>query len=166
MLRLSIYCPTPQGVTQTRSIGSLQLIKHHKPPFRRVFVVQSALKDGGDNGGTSSFQGSSSSWQPDSEIGIPFEQRPVNEYSDLKDSTLYSWAELGTGPFLLRIGGLWLGALTVLGVPISAASFDPSKDPLRFTLAAGTGTLFLVSLIVLRIYLVSLSSSSLFFLSV
>ncbi|CAN1284393.1 Protein CONSERVED IN THE GREEN LINEAGE AND DIATOMS 27, chloroplastic [Linum perenne] len=102
MLRLSIYCPTPQGVTQTRSIGSLQLIKHHKPPFRRVFVVQSALKDGGDNGGTSSFQGSSSSWQPDSEIGIPFEQRP---------------------------------------------------DPLRFTLAAGTGTLFLVSLIVLRIYL-------------
>ncbi|CAN1284390.1 Protein CONSERVED IN THE GREEN LINEAGE AND DIATOMS 27, chloroplastic [Linum perenne] len=153
MLRLSIYCPTPQGVTQTRSIGSLQLIKHHKPPFRRVFVVQSALKDGGDNGGTSSFQGSSSSWQPDSEIGIPFEQRPVNEYSDLKDSTLYSWAELGTGPFLLRIGGLWLGALTVLGVPISAASFDPSKDPLRFTLAAGTGTLFLVSLIVLRIYL-------------
>ncbi|CAN1284391.1 Protein CONSERVED IN THE GREEN LINEAGE AND DIATOMS 27, chloroplastic [Linum perenne] len=127
MLRLSIYCPTPQGVTQTRSIGSLQLIKHHKPPFRRVFVVQSALKDGGDNGGTSSFQGSSSSWQPDSEIGIPFEQRPVNEYSDLKDSTLYSWAELGTGPFLLRIGGLWLGALTVLGVPISAASFDPSK---------------------------------------
>ncbi|CAN1320111.1 hypothetical protein LINPERPRIM_LOCUS31550 [Linum perenne] len=81
MLRLSIYWPTPQGVTQTRSIGSLQLIKHHKSPFRRVLVVKSALKDGGgaDNGGTSSFQGSSSSWQPDSEIGIPFEQRPVCE---------------------------------------------------------------------------------------
>lgn len=34
------------------------------------------------------------------------------------------------------------------------------QDPLRFVLAAGTGTLFLVSLIVLRIYLVSSSSFS------
>lgn len=33
------------------------------------------------------------------------------------------------------------------------------QEPLRFVLAAGTGTLFLVSLIILRIYLVSSSSS-------
>jgi len=40
-----------------------------------------------------------------------------------------------------------------LAAPISAASFSPAKDPLKFVLAAGIGTLLLVSLVVLRIYL-------------
>ncbi|ERN03668.1 uncharacterized protein LOC18431815 isoform X1 [Amborella trichopoda] len=92
-------------------------------------------------------------WDPGLEIEVPFEQRPVNEYSSLKDGPLSSWAELSPLPFFLRLGGLWLGAFTVLGVPIAAASFEPSKEPLKFVLAAGTGTLFLVSLVVLRIYL-------------
>lgn len=180
-----------------------------------------------------------------------FGQWQVNEYSSLKDGTLYSWGDLGPGPFFLRLGGLWLATFTVLGAPIAAASFNPSRvrlryqtfsnqhqniwhmnvnwyhvytgkkyyswelvlqnledivslyrnytqmaspithrineillynlnrwfytckryfiflyspfvptlqDPLRFVLAAGTGTLFLVSLIVLRIYLVLFSS--------
>ncbi|RXI07083.1 hypothetical protein DVH24_026219, partial [Malus domestica] len=69
------------------------------------------------------------------------------------DGILYSWGELGPGPFLLRLGGLWLVTFTTLGLPIAAASFNPSRDPLRFALAAGTGTLFVVLLIVLRIYL-------------
>lgn len=96
---------------------------------------------------------------------------------------LYSWGELGPTQFFIRLGGLWLMTFTVLGAPIAAASFNPSRvsfesqplqekmclytvlqiifsfwkllqEPLRFVLAAGTGTLFLVSLIVLRIYLV------------
>lgn len=71
----------------------------------------------------------------------------------MKDGVLYSWGELSPGSFFLRLGGLWLVAFTILGVPIAAASFNPSREPLRFALAAGTGTLFLVSLIVLRIYL-------------
>lgn len=96
---------------------------------------------------------SSQKWEPGLEIEVPFEQRPVNEYSALKEGTLYSWGELSPGFFLLRLGGLWLITFTVLGVPIAAASFNPSREPLRFLLAAGTGTLFLVSLIVLRIYL-------------
>ncbi|XP_011622440.1 uncharacterized protein LOC18431815 isoform X2 [Amborella trichopoda] len=66
-------------------------------------------------------------WDPGLEIEVPFEQRPVNEYSSLKDGPLSSWAELSPLPFFLRLGGLWLGAFTVLGVPIAAASFEPSK---------------------------------------
>lgn len=77
----------------------------------------------------------------------------MNEYSSLKEGMLYSWGELSPTQFFLRIGGLWLVTFTVLGVPIAAASFNPSREPLRFVIAAGTGTLFLVSLIVLRIYL-------------
>ena len=53
----------------------------------------------------------------------------VNEYSSLKDSALYSWGELGAGPFFLRLGGLWLVSFTVLGVPVAAASFNPSRVP-------------------------------------
>ncbi|KAL1538528.1 Protein CONSERVED IN THE GREEN LINEAGE AND DIATOMS 27, chloroplastic [Salvia divinorum] len=126
-------------------------------PQRRNEVLQGrirfrvrALKEE-KNGGKGGSPGQS--WDPGLEIEVPFEQRPVNEYSSLKDETLYSWADLSPGSFFLRLGGLWFVTFTVLGVPIAAASFNPSKDPLRFGLAAGTGTLFLVSLIVLRIYL-------------
>ena len=51
----------------------------------------------------------------------------VNEYSSLKDETLYSWADLSPGSFFLRLGGLWFVTFTVLGIPIAAASFNPSK---------------------------------------
>ncbi|GLU20105.1 hypothetical protein SLE2022_363200 [Rubroshorea leprosula] len=109
-----------------------------------------ALRDETD-GGRSSSPGRG--WGPGLEIEVPFEQRPVNEYSSLKNGVLYSWGELEPGPFFLRVGGLWLVTFTILGVPIAAASFDPTREPLRFVLAAGTGTLFLVSLILLRNYL-------------
>lgn len=51
----------------------------------------------------------------------------VNEYSALKDSALYSWAELSPGSFFLRLGGLCLVTFTVLAAPIAAASFNPGK---------------------------------------
>ncbi|CAH2043219.1 unnamed protein product [Thlaspi arvense] len=114
-------------------------------------VSVKAMEDEGNGSGSMSFSGQS--WDPSSEIEVPSDQRPVNEYSSLKEGMLYSWGELGPTQFFLRLGGLWLVTFTVLGVPIAAASFNPSREPLRFVLAAGTGTLFLVSLIVLRIYL-------------
>lgn len=147
-----MYCTlisSPRQVKAVTRYGSW-LIKYHsnRRPFQRVSVK--ALKD--ETGGeTSGFRGQS--WDPGLEIEVPFEQRPVNEYSSLKDGALYSWGELGPGEFFIRLGGLWLVTFTVLGVPIAAASFNPSREPLRFVLAAGTGTLFLVSLIILRIYL-------------
>ncbi|CAG7865205.1 unnamed protein product [Brassica rapa] len=116
-----------------------------------VRVSVKAMKEEGNGSGSMSFSGQS--WDPSSEIQVPSDQRPVNEYSALKEGMLYSWGELGPSKFFLRLGGLWLVTFTVLGVPIAAASFNPSREPLRFVIAAGTGTLFLVSLIVLRIYL-------------
>ncbi|KAJ8765777.1 hypothetical protein K2173_014899 [Erythroxylum novogranatense] len=152
MLRLNVCC------SLTPSSGQIKLGCSHKPwfinyhrtkkPIARVWVK--AVKDEPD-GGASRFPGRS--WDPGLEVEVPFEQRPVNEYSSLKDGLLYSWGELAPGPLYLRLGGLWLVAFTVLGLPIAAASFNPSREPLRFVLSAGTGTLFLVSLIILRIYL-------------
>ncbi|KAG8642689.1 protein CONSERVED IN THE GREEN LINEAGE AND DIATOMS 27, chloroplastic isoform X1 [Manihot esculenta] len=155
MLRLSVYCssiPCPRQFKLGSSYSSW-IIKSHvassaQKPFSSIYVK--ALKDETD-GGTSSFPGRR--WDPGLEIEVPFEQRPVNEYESLKDGALYSWGELGPQSLFLRLGGLWLVTFTVLGVPIAAASFNPEREPLRFILAAGTGTLLLVSLIVLRIYL-------------
>ncbi|KAK9265456.1 hypothetical protein L1049_010790 [Liquidambar formosana] len=153
MLRLNVYCSLiPSAARQAKvgnSYGSWVIRYHRARNFSPVISVK-ALRDEMD-GGTSGFP--SRSWDPGLEIEVPFEQRPVNEYSSLKDGPLYSWGELSQGSFLLRLGGLWLVAFTVLGVPIAAASFNPSREPLRFVLAAGTGTLFIVSLIILRIYL-------------
>ncbi|KAJ4714759.1 DUF1230 family protein [Melia azedarach] len=153
MLRLNVYCSIIPSATQVK-LGSAHgswIINYHKARKSSWGVSVRALKDDQTDGGRSSSAGRS--WDPGLEIEVPFEQRPVNEYSSLKDGALYSWGELGPGQFFLRLGGLWLVTFTVLGVPIAAASFDPSREPLRFALAAGTGTLFLVSLIVLRIYL-------------
>ncbi|CAN6300449.1 unnamed protein product [Urochloa humidicola] len=120
--------------------------------WRRRVAVTMALKEEPESS-RSGFAGGGPSWDPGLEIQVPFEQRPVNEYSALKDSVLYSWAELSPGSFFLRLGGLWMITFTVLAAPIAAASFNPGKDPLKFVLAAGIGTLLLVSLVVLRIYL-------------
>ncbi|XP_073037857.1 protein CONSERVED IN THE GREEN LINEAGE AND DIATOMS 27, chloroplastic-like [Primulina eburnea] len=153
MLRLSIYCTIVSSPRHEIKIGKGcgSMFTYQRCRILQGRIAVRGLKDemdGGKGGGASG-----QSWDPGFEIEVPFEQRPVNEYSSLKESTLYSWADLGPGSFFLRLGGLWLVTFTVLGVPIAGASFNLSKDPLRFFLAAGTGTLFLVSLIVLRIYL-------------
>ncbi|CAA3014493.1 protein CONSERVED IN THE GREEN LINEAGE AND DIATOMS 27, chloroplastic [Olea europaea var. sylvestris] len=151
MLRLNVYCsivPSPRQGDVGSSFRSIIRCDRNRIIAGRIAVR--ALRDEMD-GGKSGVPGRS--WGPGMEVEVPFEQRPVNEYSSLKEASLYSWADLGPGSFFLRLGGLWLVTFTVLGVPIAAASFNPTKDPLRFVLAAGTGTLFLVSLIVLRIYL-------------
>ncbi|XP_072972391.1 protein CONSERVED IN THE GREEN LINEAGE AND DIATOMS 27, chloroplastic [Typha angustifolia] len=155
MLRLRFTCNAIKGgrfpsTASDRSEWVVGVWKINRPLKWKHARVVMALKDEPE-GGTSGFAGQS--WDPGLEIEVPFEQRPVNEYSSLKDSILYSWAELTPGSFFLRLGGLWLVTFTVLGAPIAAASFNPSKDPVKFVLAAGIGTLLLVSLVVLRIYL-------------
>ncbi|KAL4644668.1 hypothetical protein ACB092_02G181100 [Castanea dentata] len=126
MLKLNVYCsliPSSSQVKLGSSYGSL-ILQYHRSWKPRQGISVKALKDetGGERSGFPS-----RNWDPGSEIEVPFEQRPVNEYSSLKDGVLYSWGELGPGPFFLRLGGLWLITFTVLGVPIAAASFNPAR---------------------------------------
>ncbi|XP_022752075.1 uncharacterized protein LOC111300724 isoform X3 [Durio zibethinus] len=128
MLRLNVYCspsvPSPRHIKLGSSYGSCLTTYHNRQKLPRGVSVR-ALKDEMDDGMSSGFPGRS--WEPGLEIVVPFEQRPVNEYSSLKDGPLYSWGELGPGQFFLRLGGLWLVTFTVLGVPIAAASFNPLR---------------------------------------
>ncbi|XP_074295304.1 protein CONSERVED IN THE GREEN LINEAGE AND DIATOMS 27, chloroplastic [Silene latifolia] len=153
MLRLHVFCTPISGYREIK-IGDTRhsswLVQDQKEWRILRNVSVRALRDE-SNEGVRGLPGQR--WDPGLEIEVPFEQRPVNEYSSLKDETLYSWAELSPGSFLIKLGGLWLTTFIVLGLPIAAASFNPAKEPLRLILAAGTGTLFLTSLIILRIYL-------------
>ncbi|CAI9276713.1 unnamed protein product [Lactuca saligna] len=169
MIRLSVYCsllsPPSQKVKDHQRISPASFWQQKwnrssslsssssssSSTQRSVTTIAMALKKDEMDGRFSNLPGQS--WEPGLEMEVPFEQRPVNEYSSLKEGPLYSWGELSPRSFFIRVGGLWLVTFTVLGLPVSAASFNPSNDPLRFLLAAGTGTLFLVSLVVLRIYL-------------
>lgn len=92
-------------------------------------------------------------WDPSFEIEVPSEQRPVNELAALKDAALYSWAELSLFQFGIRLAGLWVFFFVLLGGPIAAASFEPTREPIKFLLAGGAGSLFAVSVLVLRMYL-------------
>lgn len=154
MIRLNFHCSLIPIARQTKpgsNHGSFITLNPRSSKISQRATIKLKAIKGEMNGETSGSSGGS--WDPGLEIEVPFEQRPVNEYSSLKDGILYSWGELGPGSFFLRLGGLWLAVFTVLGAPIAAASFNPSREPLRFILAAGTGTLFIVSLIILRIYL-------------
>ncbi|KAG8062947.1 hypothetical protein GUJ93_ZPchr0003g17603 [Zizania palustris] len=146
--------PRDHGARRPAGAGRGASVTTPRRRARSVVTVTMALKEEPEGSRGSGFAGRGGpSWDPGLEIEVPFEQRPVNEYSALKDSALYSWAELSPGSFFLRLGGLCLVTFTVLSAPIAAASFSPGKDPLKFVLAAGIGTLLLVSLVVLRIYL-------------
>lgn len=92
-------------------------------------------------------------WDPAFEIEVPSDQRPVNELAALKEATLYSWAQLSAVEFGIRLGALWVFFFLLLGGPIAAASFEPTREPLKFFLAGGAGSLFAVSVLVLRMYL-------------
>ncbi|XP_057960537.1 protein CONSERVED IN THE GREEN LINEAGE AND DIATOMS 27, chloroplastic isoform X2 [Malania oleifera] len=127
MLRLNVYCSIAASARQFRtgriSCGSWVIWHQGAQRVPRAVAVKASLKDKTE-GGSGGFLGRS--WDPGQEIEVPFEQRPVNEYSSLRNGPLYSWGELTPGNFFLRLGGLWLTAFTVLGVPIAAASFNPS----------------------------------------
>ncbi|TXG59317.1 hypothetical protein EZV62_013890 [Acer yangbiense] len=156
MLRLSVHCSPILSATQVTQVklgsgyGSWIINSNRARKSAAWGISVKALKDE-TNGGTSSFSGSS--WDPGLEIEVPFEQRPVNEYSSLKDGVLYSWGELGPGPFFLRLGDIFHLLKSHSPCLLQFYLLKTLQEPLRFVLAAGTGTLFIVSLIVLRIYL-------------
>lgn len=87
------------------------------------------------------------------EYEVPPDQRPVNELKQLKDSPLYSWATLGVGDYIKRLAILWGGVFALLGGPIAYQTFDPADQPLEFFLSAATGSLTIVAIANLRIFL-------------
>jgi hypothetical protein len=89
---------------------------------------------------------------PVSVCPVPVDQRPINEYKNLKDSWFFGWSSAHSKAFLLRLGVLW-GICYGLTAPIAASSFDPKEAFGHFGLAASSGNVVLISLVLIRLYL-------------
>jgi hypothetical protein len=83
---------------------------------------------------------------------VPLEQRPINEYQELKESWFFRWATLGQWAYFKPILILWGLSWIVIG-PVTAASFAPEKHLAQFTFLASTVACLLPVLAIVRLYL-------------
>ncbi|KAJ9531431.1 hypothetical protein V8C86DRAFT_2471765 [Haematococcus lacustris] len=87
------------------------------------------------------------------EVAVPQDQRPANELKQLKEAQLYSWATLPEAAYLQRLALIFLFFFAFVGGPISYQTFDPLAQPLLWGLSATVGSLVIVAIAVVRIYL-------------
>ncbi len=83
---------------------------------------------------------------------VPDEQQPLNEYSQLKESWFFSWGTSEMLTYIRKIAWIWLWA-TVIVTPIAWASFPLDRYPVKLVLSASLGGMFLLSLVLVRLYL-------------
>jgi len=83
---------------------------------------------------------------------VPSEQLPLNEYEELRQSWYFQWATLDFNHYLRKMVWLWAWSLIVTA-PVAAASFAPTKFPLKFLLASTGGGILVVLLALVRLYL-------------
>ncbi|MEG4211650.1 CGLD27 family protein [Microcoleus sp. S13_B4] len=83
---------------------------------------------------------------------VPQEQRPINEYQELKESWFFSWVTLNWPGYLAKLAWVWAWSCLV-SVPIAASSFAPVKYPAQFVLSGAAGAGFILGLALLRLYL-------------
>jgi hypothetical protein len=83
---------------------------------------------------------------------VPHEQRPINEYQDLKESWFFRWATLDWWSYLKPVIILW-GLGWLVSAPVVGASFPAAKHPVQFALLGSAGASFIPGLALLRLYL-------------
>ena len=83
---------------------------------------------------------------------VPQEQRPINEYQELKESWFFSWVTLNWPGYLAKLAWVWVWSCLLSG-PIAASSFSPVKHPAQFVLSGAAGASFILGLALLRLYL-------------
>lgn len=82
---------------------------------------------------------------------VPEEQQPIEQYQELKESWLFSWATLDWPQYVKKLTWVWVISWLVSG-PVAAASFSPEKYPIRFFLGGGAGASLILMLVWLRLY--------------
>lgn len=83
---------------------------------------------------------------------VPLEQRPVNEYQELKDAWLFNWVMLDWPLYLKKLAWVWVISWIIF-CPAAAASFPPGKSPGEFILGAATGASVVLALVLMRLSL-------------
>jgi hypothetical protein len=83
---------------------------------------------------------------------VPVDQRPINEYQELKTSWFFGWSTLPLRAYLLRLCCIWLVS-GFLVTPVAAVSFPMQDAPLLFGLSTAISAGIIPGLILLRLYL-------------
>ena len=83
---------------------------------------------------------------------VPPEQRPINEYQDLKESWFFRWATLDWSAYLKPVIILWVLSW-LIAAPVASVSFPPTKHPAQFALLGAAGASLIPGLALLRLYL-------------
>ncbi|GMH41805.1 hypothetical protein BSKO_09715 [Bryopsis sp. KO-2023] len=84
---------------------------------------------------------------------VPLDQQPVQELKYLQDAFLFNWATLPVPDFATRLAIVFAGFFGGIGLPVSAVTFDPSTEPIQCVVAASAGSLVVVLVTVIRLYL-------------
>ncbi len=83
---------------------------------------------------------------------VPKEQQPINEYQELQDSWFFGWVKLAPAKYIAKL--VWVGVWSsIVTAPLSAASFPIAKYPLQFVIWTIAGSLVIVALTGIRLYL-------------
>ncbi|VEP11988.1 conserved membrane hypothetical protein [Hyella patelloides LEGE 07179] len=82
---------------------------------------------------------------------VPQEQQPTHEYQQLQDSWFFSWATLEPTDYIKKLLGVGF-ATSIIAAPIAAASFLPTKYPVKFFLSSIGGMTFLTALVLFQLY--------------
>jgi hypothetical protein len=67
---------------------------------------------------------------------------------------LFDWATMPVTDFVPKLSAAWLGFFLLLGLPVSAVTFDVHKELAQCLAAASAGSSFIVTVLVWRLYLV------------
>lgn len=67
---------------------------------------------------------------------------------------LFDWATMPVQNFVPKLGAAWAGFYLLLGLPVSAFTFDVHKELVQCLAAASAGSSFVVTVLVWRLYLV------------
>lgn len=87
------------------------------------------------------------------EAAVPKDQRPVNELAELKGDMLYSWGSLSLNEYITRLAVIAAFFGVVVGGPVTYGTFSPADQPVEFLISVTVGSLVVVALIVVRIFL-------------
>ncbi|WIA15183.1 hypothetical protein OEZ85_001866 [Tetradesmus obliquus] len=84
---------------------------------------------------------------------VPRDQQPIQELKQLQEMFLFDWATMPVPSFAGKLAAAWLGFFLLLGLPVSAVTFDLHKELLQCLTAASAGSSFIVTVLVWRLYL-------------
>jgi hypothetical protein len=76
------------------------------------------------------------------------------QLKQLQEMFLFDWATMPVTDFVPKLSAAWLGFFLLLGLPVSAVTFDVHKELAQCLAAASAGSSFIVTVLVWRLYLV------------